>query len=139
MILGFTGTHKGMTPAQKAGVGRFMRRFDGIDFHHGKCIGADYEAWQIAQDHFFITFAHPSNILRTQAATYDKWTAKPLPPLARNKSLVATIDVLLATPKEYKEQLRSGTWMTIRAARKRNIQVIIIFPDGTKREEEANI
>jgi len=38
---------------------------------------------------------------------------------------------LWAIPGEFKEVLRSGTWSTIRYARKKGKKVLIIWPDGS--------
>jgi hypothetical protein len=37
----------------------------------------------------------------------------------------------LACPRGYTEELRSGTWATIRYARKTGVPYVIIFPDRT--------
>ena len=39
-------------------------------------------------------------------------------------------DILIATPKEKEEQLRSGTWATIRYAKKTKKIVFLVYPDG---------
>jgi hypothetical protein len=39
--------------------------------------------------------------------------------------------VLLAVPKGMIEELRSGTWSTIRRAKKHGINVVICWPDGS--------
>jgi predicted Rossmann fold nucleotide-binding protein DprA/Smf involved in DNA uptake len=52
----------------------------------------------------------------------------PLDPLVRNKVIVNISDVILATPFEDKEVMRSGTWSTIRYARKVGKTPIIILP-----------
>jgi hypothetical protein len=44
--------------------------------------------------------------------------------------IVVESELLIATPKEVKEQLRSGTWATVRRARKVGIPIILITPDG---------
>ena len=51
-------------------------------------------------------------------------------PLARNRIIAARCDALLACPAEPDEQLRSGTWSTIRYARKAGKPITIIRPDG---------
>jgi hypothetical protein len=47
--------------------------------------------------------------------------------MKRNDVLVAHADVLLAFPKTPQEELRSGTWATIRRARKAGVEVRL-FP-----------
>jgi hypothetical protein len=48
----------------------------------------------------------------------------------RNRKIANYSDKLIATPKESTEQLRSGTWTTIRYARLANKIVYIIVPNG---------
>ena len=55
----------------------------------------------------------------------------PRPYLSRNKDIVRETDMLIATPAEAEEQRRSGTWSTIRFARKLGKPVFVIWPDGT--------
>ena len=43
--------------------------------------------------------------------------------LARNDRIVASSDVLVAFPRTENEELRSGTWATIRRARRAGIQI----------------
>ena len=50
--------------------------------------------------------------------------------LVRNHDIVDVCDVLVATPGQKEEQIRSGTWATIRYARKIRKQIIIVYPDG---------
>jgi predicted Rossmann fold nucleotide-binding protein DprA/Smf involved in DNA uptake len=45
--------------------------------------------------------------------------------LKRNDALIADADVLLAFPQGEVEQIRSGTWATVRRARKRGMDVRI--------------
>ena len=55
----------------------------------------------------------------------------PKKPLIRNRDIVRETAVLIATPEQTIEQLRSGTWATVRYARKMNRPTVLIFPDGT--------
>jgi len=50
--------------------------------------------------------------------------------LERNRAIVDETDILLAAPLESEEQLRSGTWATVRYARKQHKTVLVIFPNG---------
>ena len=52
------------------------------------------------------------------------------PPLDRNHDIVERCDLLIATPHTVEEQLRSGTWATIRYARKVHRPHYIIRPCG---------
>jgi hypothetical protein len=60
----------------------------------------------------------------------------PKPYLERNDLIAMDCGRLLACPYELEEQLRSGTWATIRYARRYQRPITIIFPDGSVKEEE---
>lgn len=138
MKLGFTGTRKGMTVAQKATVERLLIELhsdspgNDEDFvHHGDCLGAD---WELVDDcvnpvKWFIV-AHPSNIKGMTGHAYADERHEPKPPLARNRDIVNACETLLACP-EGPETPRSGTWATVRYARKQRKPVLIVWPDGT--------
>lgn len=124
--VGFTGTQDGMTDRQIAG---FKMLLDIIDvLHHGKCMGADYQAWKICHDEEMMTHGHPCTITYKQRQTKDDWTEPVLPPLERNQQIVNTVELLIAAPKTAHEEQRSGTWFTIRRARERGIPIIILEP-----------
>lgn len=115
-VIGFTGTRRGMADKQKEAfifrVKHQMRFHHKISFHHGGCIGADEDAHYMARDMGLMTYVHPSDIEDTQAmlskntitAIYD---AKP--PLDRNIDIVKACDLLIATPAQKYEVIRSGT------------------------------
>ena len=44
MIVGFTGTQRGMTETQRSVVHALLACLPVVTFHHGDCIGADAEA-----------------------------------------------------------------------------------------------
>jgi hypothetical protein len=46
--------------------------------------------------------------------------------LDRNREIVAAVSVLIAAPLTDKEEQRSGTWATVRAARKKGIPVVML-------------
>jgi hypothetical protein len=56
--------------------------------------------------------------------------------LARDDNIVAETDVLVATPAQTTEVMRgSGTWATIRYARRREKPRILIWPNGSATKE----
>ena len=63
--------------------------------------------------------------LKGKNIVYDK-----KPYLERNKKIVNCCDILIAAPKQINEVLRSGTWSTIRYAKKIGIEVFIILPNN---------
>jgi len=61
----------------------------------------------------------------------------PKPYLERNHNIVDESELLIACPKSKEEELRSGTWATVRYARKKGVRIILIYPDGSVSEESA--
>lgn len=140
---GFTGTRAGMTREQRSAFGLLMDHHGGEgfmhqyrpEFHHGDCIGSDFEAHNIA--HMFewrIVLHPPSNSSQRAFCSADE-EREPKPYLDRNKDIVNETAVLIATPGEMEEQLRSGTWSTIRYARKKGKRIIVLYPDGSMNVE----
>ena len=135
-VIGFTGTQEGMTPAQIATLYTCLRNLSPEEFHHGDCIGADAQAHAEAR-----ATKSPPHIVGHPPLNPSKraWCEcdSLLPEedyLDRNKKIVDACFLLIATPKEFEEQQRSGTWSTVRYAKKRKKQVLIILPDGSTTE-----
>lgn len=129
--LGFTGTSDAVTLAQKVGVAAFLESGQWSEFHHGVCIVADAMAHGLAVDRGIPVVGHPP--LNTMKMAILNGFLRLEPPqeyMVRNQDIVDAVDVMLATPKEFEEQLRSGTWSTIRKARRAGKPVWIILPDG---------
>lgn len=139
MRVGFTGTRKGMTSAQRSAVEQWVlshQKWSALA--HGACVGADEDAAQIFYDDRGMfgpkpIFACPSTItgLTSKAAlTLSDEVLPARPPLERNHNIVNMADVLLACPKGTGEERRSGTWATIRYARRLKRPVVIVWPNG---------
>ncbi|SRR5260370_29568235 len=137
--VGFTGTQKGMSVYQNSALRMelYVYRYPNSEFHHGDCFGADEQAHAIARELGLKIMLHiPVNAINRAFCEGDE-TFGPLPYLDRNEEIVKCTDILIATPFEVIEQLRSGTWFTIRCARKRRSPIIIIQPDGTRLREPS--
>lgn len=136
MNVGFTGTQRGMTEAQWASYWRVIYAIARdnnhvCSFHQGDCIGADAQAAHGAKSLLYRIIGHPPDNDSKRAFFHaDEWRA-PLPYLDRNKAIVRSSEKMIATPGETQEQLRSGTWSTIRFARRISKPLSIIYPDGT--------
>lgn len=132
--VGFTGTRNGgMTTAQAVGVAVRFRDFGWL--HHGDCVGADRHANILARASGLKIETHPPDnpVFR---AFCDADTANDLKPyLVRNRDIVDATERLIAAPGEMTEQQRSGTWQTVRYARRVGKPVTIVFPDGSVRDE----
>lgn len=129
--LAFTGTQRGMTPLQHV---RFRNVVAGLlpdEFHHGDCIGADAEAHDDVVRTASRVHVHPCTINGKRAWRVGAFLYIPLPPLDRNRVMVDDCEALIACPGAMVEELRSGTWTTIRYARRQRKPVHIIWPDGS--------
>lgn len=132
MIIGFTGTQKGMTAKQAMSLGLLIIKLKPLEFHHGDCIGADEQAHREVRLHSPKTeiVGHPPLFQNKRAfCKFDReW--HPADYLVRNREIVQCSDQLIATPAEFTMQLRSGTWSTVRRAQALRLKTYIIMPDG---------
>ena len=145
MEIGVTATQKGMTPAQ-VNVGRAILVHLGARImHNGWCIGGDEDFLRLANElRLQEVFAHQPE----RKAKMTKYVPPqvpvtwlpPLPYLERNHNIVRRSTMMLAAPGEMTEQLRSGTWATIRYARAPIMRrpIYIIYPDGNTFYTDVN-
>lgn len=118
--IGFTGTQKGMSDKQKEALKNFLGLFNGeFELHHGDCVGADAEAHEIALELGGVVVIHPPEDWSKRAFCEDCIARREEKPyLQRNHEIVDECHNLVAAPLTDKEVLRSGTWATIRYAKK---------------------
>ena len=128
MKIGFTGTQEGMTENQLGALKLFLLEHEEGHFHHGDCVGADFQAATLAKTLDWWVVGHPPDSDKKRAFFCSDFNHPAMPYLERNQAIVNDVDILVAAPKTEKEQLRSGTWATIRYARKRGIQIVILKP-----------
>lgn len=132
--IGFTGTQIGMSDNQFLAVRKYLETIltmglDNVRVIHGDCVGADLEFDTLASLLNIERLIYPCLITSKRAFCGQRGAIEahpPIDPLERNRLIVDAADVMLATPKELKEELRSGTWATIRYARKQN-KLIEVF------------
>jgi len=133
--IGFTGTREGMSDHQKetfAGILKTAKLLSELEdevivFHHGDCKGADADAHAIALELGCSVIIHPP-VKRIMRA-YCQGAREILPPedyLERDRCIVDSVSGMIAAPKSDKEEVRSGTWYTVRYARKTNKRVILL-------------
>jgi hypothetical protein len=131
MIVSFSGTQRGMTMEQCNVVPATLINLKATELVHGDCIGADAQAHNIALELGLVVKKRPCTLRYKRAFTAGgEVVAPPEAPLDRNHKIVDDGKVLLATPQSYQEERRSGTWATIRYARKLDRLVYLIGPDG---------
>lgn len=126
--VGFTGTQRGMTAKQKFEVTRLLDELCPSEVHHGDCVGADEELHEIADNLTCWIIVHPPNSDVKRAFCTGSEELPPRPYLHRNEDIVNSVDVLIACPATAHEVKRSGTWTTIRHARKIGLRVEVIAP-----------
>ena len=145
--LGFTGTRAGLTDPQARTLAWLLTEAlcgaTTLELHHGDCQGADRWAACLFDLPGNRIVSHPCT-LKAQRAFHVPThaahrTLDPLPPLERNAIIAASTDVLVACPKEADgvEELRSGTWATLRDARALERPVLIVRPSGVVEVERG--
>jgi hypothetical protein len=136
--VGFTGTQNGCTEVQHDRLKGWLGQLwvHGYEWmRNGDCVGADEQAGHIWNTLGLKIALHPPTVLAKRAFIPHAIAERPRPYLDRNKDIVRGAEVVVATPTEMVEQLRSGTWSTVRFARQLSKPILIIFPDGTYRLE----
>lgn len=133
--IGFTGTQEGMPNKQ---IDNFVVIFSwfytrhpyGIEVHQGQCIGADEQITYLVKKMpgVWVVSHPPLDTRRTHTIECDE-VREPFPFIERNHNIVDSVSMLLAAPRSRKEELRSGTWATVRYARKMNKPLEMVWPD----------
>jgi hypothetical protein len=131
--LGVTATRKGLSPHQKDKFTEVAKELKPFEFHDGDCIGGDEQAHYVIQTEFELCYmiGHPPDNNSQRAFMRYNRAHQPKGYLNRNHEIVDMVDVMIAMPDSKKEKVRSGTWATVRYARKVGRTLIIIYPDGT--------
>ncbi len=136
MKVGFIGTRAGLTCEQHSALMALLKSMAIDEWHFGCCIGADEEAADICfeLDPRPKIVGHPptNTKLMSRWAHYQSIVMLPPEPyLIRNARIVDDTDMLVACPKgDGMDEMRSGTWATIRLAKKLKKPITILFPDG---------
>jgi len=137
MIISFTGTQVGMTDKQKGELRNRLKELRPLLFVHGGCVGADDEADAIAAsegiDRLIIVGPYgPKRVLdlkwQNRGSNFIIKDFKVASPLKRNPIIVRAGVRLIACPQQMKEIIRSGTWTTVRIARRLGKDVEVIEP-----------
>jgi hypothetical protein len=131
--VGFTGTQAGMTDRQLAAVRAtlLLARLGEsvVTARHGDCVGADAEFHEIARSLNYDLIGHPPDDDSRRAFCEFDYAYEPRPYLERDDDIARSSSVLVAAPRR-EETRRSGTWTTVRYARKLGRPIILVWPDG---------
>lgn len=128
--VGGTGSQHGCTPQQLSTFQRFISIAK--SYRNGVCIGADEQTSVIAHEAGVEVIGYPPIKPNKRSKRLDLYNRlfPPKPYLERNTDIVLDSKVIIALPSSGKEQLRSGTWATVRRARFFKKPLAIILPDG---------
>lgn len=138
--IGFTGSQTEPTPKQCQTLLELLETLFTSGYtrmNNGDCIGSDAKAFELFRSFpgSYIVGHIPSKSEKRAFCQFDEEN-KPLPYLARNRTIIRDSDILVACPAQKNEKMRgSGTWHTIREARKKGIPIFMVFPDGSSRSE----
>lgn len=135
MQLGFTGTQEGLTAVQALALkGVLCREFtmDLDEFHHGDCVGADAQAHDLCRELGFGVkiIIHPPTDEKKRAHKAGDLILPPFPYLTRNQHIVNSVELMIGCPRQFKPTARSGTWYTLRYAKRHKTVIVIVWPDG---------
>ncbi len=136
--IGFAGSKRGTTLKQRDRVreilGKLHEEYGAIKGHFGDCIGSDTEFRNLCRifgREKVVLVSHPPKDTRWRAFCEADETREEKPFLERYRDIVNESNLLIVTPKNQSgEILKSGTWATIRYARKKGKKVFVIRPDG---------
>lgn len=128
--IGFTGTRNGMTEEQSAAARDLILSLQPTEAHLGDCVGADTEFYTLLKEHAPGCRLHGHIPDQDSARAHLQYSIvhPPKPYLVRNRDIVDSSDILIAAPAGRQEQLRSGTWATVRYARKMGKQIMFLYP-----------
>lgn len=135
--IGFTGTREGMSNLQMHNIILALEALRSpYILHHGACIGADQQMHElVANEHGFKRIVVHPGLVKSQLQMAKPWfsrdTREAKPPLDRNRDIVNECDIVLAAPLGLQELVQSGTWYTIRYARKHHKMLRVVYRDGT--------
>lgn len=140
LYVAFTGTQRGMTLGQHLALASLLHRiknnWEKPVLRLGDCIGSDQQCFELARElGGFTLIGHPPvNPVKRAFCRYDL-EMEPEEYLVRNRRMVNLSGSLIAAPGEMTEVLRSGTWSTVRHARRVGVPVSLVLPDGTMGED----
>lgn len=149
MIVGFTGTRQEITAEQTDEILDFVISRSPHRFLHGGAIGSDQLLHEMIL-HQPASIATAIEIYPASQQRHRYWEGQkhiafysgrdcivhpPIPPLTRNRIIAERCDWLLACPATSEEELRSGTWTTVRYARHAKKPISIVCPNGSVKRE----
>lgn len=133
MIVGFTGTRRGMSRDQQLRVFSLLQHFGPKETRHGDCQGADEQFHEMCYTIGIPIHVHPPKD-ETYRAYCSTGIITPYPPqdfYVRDRHIVQGSTLLIGTPLN--DRSRGGTWYTMNYARKYGKKVYKVLRDGSVR------
>lgn len=131
--IGFTGTRHGLKQEQKNQIISVLDEYDNIIVSHGDCVGSDTDFHNLCVNYknthpnkTITIHIYPPDNSKLRAFNQGDLLMNVKPYLERNSDIIKNSSIIIACPLDKnKEELRSGTWSTIRKARKQNLMLYI--------------
>ncbi len=133
--IGFTGNRYGLTLYQKEQIISILNNSgDNIILSHGDCVGSDTDFHNLCLEYKnlylnkkIIIHIHPPDNSKLRGFNKGDLIMPEAPYLTRNLNILKNSHILIACPTDKNnEVLRSGTWSTIRQAKKLNLPIFIL-------------
>lgn len=138
--VGFTGSQYGLSLPQYRSLEQYLYGLAPMDeFHHGDCIKADEMAHDLARYAGAREIhAHPCEIEEKRAHCAADVVHPVKHHKVRNRDIArGGEDLLIACPRGPEASLPySGTWQTVRLARRLRRKIVVIWPDGSVKPDE---
>ena len=133
--IGITASREGISAQALETFESILQEFPELEeLHHGDCVGGDEQIHMMMQNiapevqlivHPPIKGDHRANCEGAHVVLPKKDY------MVRNHDIVMASEAVIGFPNGNNEIMRSGTWATLRIARRKNKKIIVVYPDGT--------
>lgn len=127
--IGVTGTREGANVKQLAEIGSLLSEIQGVELHHGDCVGVDEQTAIIARALGYRLICHPPIKSQLRAFVESDQSMEPVGYLQRDRNIVQATQLLIVVPAQDEWQPRGGTWYTHDHAVRKNKPIVIIYPN----------
>ena len=139
--IGVTATRAGLSEAQarkaRWALEQLRDRHGATTLHHGDCVGGDADVAEVARELGYRLVSHPCDLDAYRAFVPSDEELPERDPIERNHDIVDASGYLLGFSPADHEIRRSGTWQTIRYARRLGRPRWVVGPSGVEIERQA--
>jgi hypothetical protein len=131
MKVGFAGSQRGMTQCQRETLVKVCKELQMTEAHHCDSEGSDIQAHHIFRraDRYLMIAAHPPATSHRAYCNADHFYPQ-AGYITSKKNMVDATDMLIACPYTTQENTKGVTWITVRYARLKAKNCLIILPNG---------